>query len=293
MSFFPGLVSLQPLRLCGVALLFCLPAAAQINLPQADASITLSEATRAALEPALRQAAAARSSVFSVELERSLLDLLPAGLRDACPRVIYFWGDFARDSVRWSVRPLYWPPPPEETGVLLAYRCGSSYPGYADYFDERPAWLRLHPGAAHLRLIPLADNCDNCSDLFRLGFSRFFPLAGGELVELLVVSSSENPCCDGPSAFREERLLYVVLPEASTALSVVRQSERYEHDDADGDWGEICSSSVIDALVDDRLVELTLHTDCRINGEKSRQEVRIHRWNAYLRRFETAPEAQP
>jgi hypothetical protein len=270
-----------------------LPAAAQLNLPQFDASAEFPEETRTTLEPLLRRAAAEGTAVLSLEAERQVIGLLPAELRDACPRMISHWGEVAQGTARWSLRVLQWRPSPDALAALLAFRCGSSLPDYAEAYDERLGLLRFTLDTAQMKLIPIAEDCDNCSDLFRLEFSRAFPLPEGELAELAVTASSENPCCGGPSAWREERLLYVALPEASVALSVVRQSERYEHDDVEGDWEEICGSHVMDTTVDERLIDLTLHTTCRINGEKSKQEVQSHRWNPELRSFVSLPPTQP
>ena len=283
----------RSLRLCSLIVLFALPAAAQINLPQIDTTLTLPEDARAALEPSLRQAAAEGRIVLSIETEQQLIELLPSELRDACPRMIHYWGDYAQGTARWNVRALDWQARPDRLGALLAFRCGSSLSDYAQAYDERLALLAFEPGAARLQLIPLAEDCDNCSDLFHLEFSRSFPLPEGELAELVVASSSDNPCCDGPSAWRQEELLYFVLPGGDVALKVERSREDYQHDDENGDWEEICGSTVIDTTVDGRLVELTLHTVCRINGEKSSQEARSYRWNGATARFEALPQAQP
>jgi len=144
-----------------------------------------------------------------------------------------------------------------------------------------------------LRLVPLADDCDNCSDLYHLDFSDTFPLSEGDLVAVAVTDSSDNPCCDGPSAWRRESLLYVVLPAGEIALKVERSREDYQHDDENGDWEEICGSTVMDTTVDDRLIELTLHTVCRTNGEKSSEETRSYRWNGITRRLDPLPPTQP
>lgn len=283
----------HPLRLCALLVLFSLPAAAQINLPQLDATVAIPEAARAALEPALRPAATAKSSIFSVELERSLVELLPEELRDACPRMISHWGDFARGTARWSVRSLSWQMQPDQLETLVAFRCGSSHPDYVDYFDERLALLLVGSDEARLRLIPLADDCDNCSDLFHLDSSQSFPQAGGELVELLVTSSSDNPCCDGPSAWRREELLYLVLPAGDSALQIDRAQEDYQHDEA-GDTEEICNSEVTYTRgPQGELLEITAVTSCRVNGDPQPGTTLGYRWNPVTRRFDLLPQVQP
>ncbi len=285
---------IQSLCLCGFAMLLAAPATAQINLPQLDATITFPEAVRAALAPALQQAATARSSVFSAELERSLIDLLPANLRDACPRMISHWGDFAQGTAHWSIRSLAWQLHPGSIEALTAFRCGSTYPDYATYFDERLGLLVFEASGARLRLIPLADDCDNCSDLFHLDSLQSFPQHEGELVELLVTSSSDNPCCDGPSAWRRESLLYLVLPAGVIALQFDRVQEDYEHDDEAGDTEEICNSEVTyTRSPQGELLEITSATTCRVNDEPQPGTMLRFRWNAASSRFDPLPPTQP
>ncbi|MGH9804391.1 MAG: hypothetical protein ACRD4D_04400 [Candidatus Acidiferrales bacterium] len=252
------------------------------------------DAIRILLEPALRQAATAKSSVFSVELEQNLLELLPSELRDACPRLTYYWGDNAQGTARWSIRSLAWQLRSGTIEALIAYRCGSTHPDYADYYDERLGLLVFESSGARLRLIPLADDCDNCSDLYHLDYSDSFPLPEGELVAVTVTDSSDNPCCDGPSAWRRESLLYLVLPAGDIALQFDRAQENYDHDDEAGDTEEICNSEITYRRAPEgELIEIAAATTCRVNGDPQPGATLQYRWNAAKMRFELLPETQP
>jgi len=265
-----------------------------VNLPQPAHTIPVPEQARQILEAALGEVDAAPTQAFPPGVERLLLDLLPEGFRAVCTEMIMHWGTIAEGTAGWSARPLYQLQEAESHALVVAFRCGSSYPGYADYYDERLAVLTLEPGAGHLRLLPVAEDCSNCSDLYHLEFSQTFPLAQGELVELVATNSNENPCCDGPTAWSVERRLFLLLPEQELILSLERDREEYYHDDVDGDLEVTCASQ-IDYHRDpaSRLSEVAAETECREDGEPAAGKSFRYRWNAGTRRFEAISPVQP
>lgn len=171
---------------------------------------------------------------------------------------------------------------------LISLRCSSSYPGYAQYYDERLALLTIGD-AAMLGLIPLAEDCSNCSELSHIiSTERSFRLGEeSNLFELSSASSSDNPCCDGPSRWKEKRLFYFLLPEAVPIFSLTRSRERYDHDDVEGDREELCRAEIsYDLDEDDDLRGITSRMTCRIDGDAAVTQTQHYRWLPEARRFE-------
>jgi len=276
---------LRPLCLCGLLLFVCLPAAARVNLPQRTAEVPLPAEARAALTAFLGQRAA--SPALPADLEQLLVDNLPAELRGACAEMIEHWGTVAEGTARWSARALFrWEQAGRRT-LLVAFRCGSSYADYASYYDERLGLVTLEAGRARLQLIPLAEDCDNCSDLYHLEFSGEFAVPPGTLAVLAMTYSSDNPCCDGPSQWRYEQLVYILLPEGKVALTLDRVTERYDHDDVDGDTEEICRSVITPRRGPaGQLAGLVAEIRCEATAQPASVQVRRFAWQPATRRFQ-------
>ncbi|MBU4404492.1 MAG: hypothetical protein KKG79_02645, partial [Acidobacteria bacterium] len=127
------------------------------------------------------------------------------------------------------------------------YRCFSAYAGYRDeFYDERLAVLFIDPDKSSLVLVPHAGNCASCSDLSHIRFDQVLQCAATPLVSLLIATSNNNPCCDGPFRSNEERINYYVLQdsEVKLAASVLRHREESEHDDLNGDMTTIYDAKI-------------------------------------------------
>jgi hypothetical protein len=221
------------------------------------------------------------------QLAQALLGALPDDLHQACSTVLHGWGTIAHGTDQWTVRPLFRHEEASRLSVLLSYRCGSSHSGYSEYYDERLAILNLRPTAAYLRLIPLAEDCERCADLYHIELSRSFPFEKGRLVELRVTNSSDNPCCDGPETWGEERLLYLALPDSQPVLWLKTGGQRRSHDDLEGDSEETCRSDLSYEVNDSGyLREITSKMTCRIDGDAALTQTQRYRWRPELRRFE-------
>ena len=113
----------------------------------------------------------------------------------------------------------------------MAYRCSSRTPEYEDFYDERPALLRLD--ADQLEFFPLAPDSKNDSTLYHLEFSQLVPLEGAQGVAFKVAESGENPCCDGPeSRSGETWRIFAETPRGvAELLSIVTGRDGSSHSD--------------------------------------------------------------
>lgn len=289
-------IALRPLPLCGVLMLLGLawPAQARLNLPQVPHTAQFSDKDRRTLEAAWVYASPGHPPAMTVPLQELLVDELPKETRNACGEMIEHWGTVAEGTARWMPRWLDSVRAPGRVTILVAYRCGSSYPDYADYYDERLGVVTLEPAAASLRLVPLGDDCDNCSDLYRLRLEQIFPTSQGSLAVIAATNTSDNPCCDGPSQWNEERLHFVFLPEGGVTLTVTRVSEHYFHDDESGDTAEICRADV--SYVRDaagRLSEIAALTRCQTDDKPQPVKSQRYRWSGSTQRFDEVPPTKP
>jgi hypothetical protein len=97
-----------------------------------------------------------------------------------------------------------------ERTAILAFRCTVHIPD-ATAYDERPAVLVSDKEGAVLRFVSLAEECNNCSELYHVGYTQKFAAAAGYLAELRVDHSTDNPCCDGGDSHGGSDLLLLAL----------------------------------------------------------------------------------
>jgi hypothetical protein len=131
----PSLPSLPAVCLCTASIWLGLaPAAsARVNLPQPAQSIPISEHVRQDLTASLANAGAGPTQALPAGVEQLLIDLLPEEFRAACTEMIMHWGTVAEGTAGWSARALYQLREPGSLTLLVAFRCGSSWPYYAQY----------------------------------------------------------------------------------------------------------------------------------------------------------------
>ena len=263
-------------------------AATRFNLPQAKNTVWFSEHEKAELQALWEGMAVEQPPVFSDRVTQILLAALPEDFRASCEEMHKPWGVEAQGTARWTVHGLYHERDTDRQRItaLLAYRCTSTHPRYAQYYDEHPALLTLDPVAGRLRLVTFAEESHSSSELFDLSFSRVIPVEGGRLVELLVQGSGDNPCC-GPRRWRRELLLYLLLPAAEMALWVERQrTERFKPFIGGGTGEETCVAEIRN--IDDslgRLEEIQVVTRCKSGPETERVTTHHYRWDGRWREF--------
>lgn len=188
---------------------------ARLDVLQSKQTVQLSEPARQALQSALPKSVGTDAHVLPQEPAAAVIESLPAEFGRSCNEMLQNWGQGAPEAAHWSVRVLYSFRNEAETAAILALRCSSSAVDNA--YDERPAIVSLSSASATLTLVPLADDCSNCSELYGVEFSQVFAAEGARLVELMVSYSSDNPCCGGPDSKDGNRRMILVFPLSQPA----------------------------------------------------------------------------
>jgi hypothetical protein len=275
------------------SLVFLLPCTAtasdRLNLPQSNEKIVLEGPAREALEAALAAAPGGTPSfALASEPAAQLIASLPEDFRNSCSDVVGSWGESAKETARWTVRVLFSSATAAGTEAVLALRCGSTAPNVEAYYDERTAIVAVGPQSATLGLLPLAKDCDNCSDFYHLEFSQTFAAVGARLLELRVSYGNRSPCCDGGDMESGEQRLILRLPEGEQVATVDAGMESDSHDDEDGDSDMVCEAK-IDYSRDaaGNVESIRSETRCTVNKEPVPDvKTRSFRWNAAARRFD-------
>jgi hypothetical protein len=285
---------------CSVAITTCASGigAAQssvkrLNLPQLTASVPLAEPIRKELGPALAAAAHSSRPGLPSRLGFLLLGSLPVEFQTGCDDMLSSWGSDAKGTARWKVRLLSVSARPEGHTAVLAFRCSAALQGASEVYDERLAVLSLENGKGTLGLIPLAKDCNNCSNLYQINYSQMFAVEGAPLAELRVSYSTDNPCCDGGGQERAEQLVFLLLPEGKPVLSVDQSHEWISPDDENGDWEKTCEAKVNSTRdVAGNLSTVSTKTRCTEDKKPVPGVTRqTYRWNAATRRFEEVKRA--
>lgn len=234
--------------------------------------------------------------MLSDETAETLMNSLPKNFRDSCGTVLTNWTADAK-SAKWTTRVLFSLRHVGGIEAVLAFRCasGSKDQDLESYYDERPATLSLTPDAATLSFIPLAKECRNCTDLYRVEFSQAFAAVGARLAELRVYHSNENPCCGGEDDESGNRLVTIDLSRGEQVLSLDETTERGSHDYSvdDEDTQTVCNTKVSYLHDDAGNVESILsETRCTKNKEPLPEvKKQTFRWNAETHRYDEAKQA--
>lgn len=263
------------------------PLYAQLALPQLDKRIAFDE-------PATRNLTAAFSAIeagaaLTPATNTLLISILPAEFRDACHQMTKFW-DPGESS--WTAKLLNLAREPNNLTALLAYRCAAN--GLPKYFDERPAVLRIEGPTGSLTFIPLAEPCDNCSDLYSVNFVATLPVDHGSLLKLEVASSSDNPCCGGSDSFSHDTLFWIAMPQAQVALHVDSRTEFDGYDDESEESSqEVCTAEIKEVRdTAGNVAEISAATTCVADKvpQKPPESLR-YLWDSATARFQ--PTAKP
>lgn len=229
--------------LCGAA------AQGRVNLPQLDTLISVSKIYHEQLIASLGDIEMAGPVELDENLERILIEILPAEFAMGCDETIMHWGTIAANSADLAVRAIYSRtiPDTERRQVLLVYRCFSDYEGYAYKFhDERLALLTVDDSVSTLQMLPHAEDCDNCSELSKIDLEDVLRAGGEPMLSLVFSVSNENPCCDGPYGYSAEDVHYYLVQQdgLKQVASVTRVKQEYFHDDAAEDLEVVYETAV-------------------------------------------------
>ena len=260
-------------------------AESRLNLPQLATEVPLPAEANVEFEGMVDQWISNPTLGIAPGAWRPLLEAVP-DLRNGCRAMLADFEPMAKVHRDFSVRVLHAEHSGEERSAVLAFRCTVYVPDVTA-IDERPAVLLLHKGTSVLKLLPLAEECSNCSDLYRVGYTQRFAATPGYLAELSVEHSTDNPCCDGGDSSSGTKLLLVAVPESVTVLALEKDTDDYSHDDESGDGETVCKSDIFyewDGT--GRLQAVNAQTRCSEKG-KLMPPAKTSRfeWNAEEKRF--------
>lgn len=260
------------------------------QLPQSDAEVTLA---RSAHDVLVRTFSTA-PPMIAADAEQALLAHLPENLLHGCPQMIRHWGEIPENQPRWSVSVLHIEQTDRETQAVLAFRCGSTYAEYTNDYDERLAVLTIGPADARLRFFLLPGPCQECGELYRFELAGLFRVAQGVLIGVQSTwTNANNPGLGVIEALGGTELHFLLLPEATLALSLDMEFWYSSHDDEAGDAEGKCEvphRTVRDP--DGHLAEIVPGGTCAVAHVFAPKAIRAYRWNPTRRMFE-ASEPEP
>ena len=254
--------------------------------------IVISEAHQISL---MRSVEALRSSMshgLNAEIERILLESLSAEYHTGCRDMISQWGTMAEGTADLSVQVLFINEAEHHDArqVLLVYRCSSTAEGYRDqFYDERLAALLITPTTSSLLLLPYLDPCIDCPDLSHIRFDQVVQDDVPTVVSLLIMTSSDNPCCDGPVQSHEERLNYYRVHETGITLvaSIVRHREESIHDDVEGDTSTTYDATItVSTDQHGTVTQINAYYSLKTDGTLQQAGKDTYLWNRDTQEFE-------
>lgn len=261
-------------------------AESRLNLPQVAVQVSLNAEARLKLDGVFEKWPGDPEHAMTPDIAGLLIEALPVELRNGCREMLSDFEPMTKVGRNLSVRVLHAERVGEERTALLAFRCTVHIPDVTAY-DERPAVLVLHKDVSVLRLLAIADDCRNCTDLYLVGYTQRFAAAAGYLAELNVEHTSSNPCCDGGDSRSGSELRLVAVPEGTTVLTFEKDSDDISVDDENGDGQTVCNSEIVyERDSKGYLLAMNAQTRCTLNG-KFEPPVKTSRfeWNAVEKRF--------
>ncbi len=231
--------------------LFPPPAFSRLNLPQHQETVSITGQDHEALRDFFGQSRRyGRSRQPNDQVRRILLEALPGVYTRGCAEVVSTWGTQAEGTAAMAIKVLHVEGRRNDkpVSVLIAYGCFSTAKEYVNQFrDERLAALVIDREVSRLFMVPHEKDCHNCPDLTHITLDKVVNLFGKTVVGISFATSSENPCCNGPSAWKEERVNFYVLKDNGVrpAGSALKRRWTKEHDDEAGDEETGYSAAVI------------------------------------------------
>ena len=205
------------------ALAITQPAAATINLPQSNQTVTPSTADSRRLIKNFTPPY--RPGPLPPEVNEMLLRSAPPELHRACAAMVDSWGAAARGSARVTVRIIA----VAGGNAWVAYRCDSLLQQFANQYSERLATFSARRGA--IQFIDLAAPDDNRATLYHVALANTVKLLGAEssaAFEVFAVRSA--PRGSGADGGHDVENRYVIVANSAAvtkiALSLVTRRVR-------------------------------------------------------------------
>jgi len=261
------------------------------NLPQRKISVAIKGKQHQALRAYVRTLEGTPDG-FPAAIEKILTSALPKEYRKGCTEMVAEWGETARRTEMLLPRPLYLATMPDSTRhVVLAYTCFSSAPTYGDrFYDERLAALTIGRAGSTLVMLPLARDCNACSELSHLGLQDdTLQIGGAPAFTITSGVSNDNPCCGGTTSVDEKHVTYFVLDGRGVTPMVSMLEYRKEVDHAEGGEDSTTVYAARRYLEKDargNVARILGQYELSINGEPTRRGIVEFIWNQKRKAFD-------
>lgn len=277
-------------------LLLVFSAYGRVNLPHLDTQTPVADMYHQELKAFFVQTEESNTVRLDENIERILIEMLPAEFATGCDETVMHWGSSAENIPDLAVRAIYRRKVPEigRTQVLLVYRCFSHYEYYVDkFYDERTAWLTIDDSVSTLQMLPHGEDCENCSDLSKISLENTLQAGREPLLAVVFSVSNDNPCCGGPYSYRAEYVHYYLVEQGGLrqVASVTRLKQEHFHDDAGEDL-EVLFETAVELLTnsDGDVVEIVGQRVTKENEKITESGEDRYLWNQQLRKFEKVSE---
>ncbi|MGH7865085.1 MAG: hypothetical protein ACREQB_08850 [Candidatus Binataceae bacterium] len=251
-------------------------AEARLNLSQHKESFKISAPAAAQIREYLATEPGPNHLLPS-DVARAVTVDLPPRLTDSCGAAVEAWRSGARPTATLTLRVMH----RDAGGVWLALRCDSSRRDLAPYYDER--LLVVSPQADAGELIPFDLDAQNDSTLYHIALQEQVLTNAGAAAVFRISSANDNPCCDGPTRFSEEKLLILARVDASVKelFSTRLRQEQNNHDDIGGDSHVVYTAKVTFDLDDRKQLEsIAVKFNDEENGKARRSGIDRYKWDA-------------
>ncbi len=261
-----------------------------LNLPQSQFQVSIKGKDHTQLKKYFEALTDLRDQLDD-KIEQLISRNFPKEYKVGCKQMISAWGEIAKGTESTILRVLYFKNHHKNLQqVLLVYTCFSNTKEYSNkFYDERLALLTIDDGSSQLKMIPHSKPCDNCSELTHIGLEEEMQIHGIPSISILMLTSNENPCCDGPVIFREEIKKYFTFEVTGVRelLSFVTNRTEILHDDIAGDSTTVYKSYInVDKDKQENINKITISWEILANDIPKKNGMQQYTWNRKMKAFE-------
>lgn len=261
-----------------------------LNLPQSHYQVVIKGKDHNQLKKYF-ELLASTPDQLDENIERLINKYFPKEYKDGCIDMISGWGKVAKGSASNILRVLYLKNHQKNLQqVLLVFTCFSNTKEYGEkFYDERLALLTVDSLTSQLKIIPHSKPCDNCSELTHIGLDAEMQIHGISVISILMLSTNENPCCDGPVFFKEETQKYFTFQKRGVKeeLSFVTNRTETVHDDIAGDSTTVYKTTIdVEKDKQENIKKIIISWELLANDIPKKQGLQLYTWNRKMNAFE-------